>query len=88
MRCTLVLLSLAASKGFSVLQVFEVPGWTILPSLVRQQTWQMLRRSLIDQPPSLVCDCGNREGDFQAWRSGSRRQLQGSASAEVASSGA
>jgi hypothetical protein len=33
MRFTLVLASFTASKGFSVLQVSRVPGWTILPSL-------------------------------------------------------
>ena len=33
--------------------------------MVRQQTWQESNNSY--QPP-LVCDCGNRECDFQAWR--------------------
>ena len=35
--------------------------------IVRQQTWQ---ESQTSEPSSLVCRCGNRVSDFQAWRVG------------------
>src|SRR5579859_3955133 len=67
MRCTLVLFSWSALGGISPSQVSRAPGSTVFAiSWFASKPGRNLKSS--NPSSSLVCKCGNRFSDFQAWR--------------------
>jgi hypothetical protein len=68
MRCALVLFSFAAFEGCFRIKVSRAPGSTVVPSHASPANLAGMSKSHMIQPSSLVCRCGNRGCDFQAWR--------------------
>ena len=67
MRCALVLFNNSALIGCFRLQVSRAPGSTVVPSHGSPANLAG-NHNFCQQSSPLVCDCGNRGSDFQAWR--------------------